>query len=104
MPQFCQGNVLQLTNALARNAEIFADVFQSLRLSAVEAEPLKDDFFLAAIEHCDQAIQFGPKVFVAQEFKRRLRFLISDNVSKFDRIIGVPYRRVERTRANTKTL
>jgi hypothetical protein len=42
--QFRQSNVLQLANAFTRDAEGSSDIFQRLRLSPVEAEPLRDDF------------------------------------------------------------
>src|SRR5438105_2244853 len=64
--QLCQRNVLQLTNALPRDAKILTDIFQGLRLSTVETEALRDDFLLATVEHCDEAIHYAAQILVAQ--------------------------------------
>ena len=47
--QFHQRDVLELADALARDAEFLTDFFERLRLSAIEAEAGEDDLFLALI-------------------------------------------------------
>src|ERR1700720_575177 len=100
--QLGQRNVLQLANTLARDAEILTNVFQRLRFSTIEAETLRDNFLLATIEQRDQAIHFTTQVLVAQPFKGRLRFFVSDHLAKLRRII-VPNRRVQRSGADAET-
>src|SRR5260370_41487907 len=84
--QLGQGNVLQLADALPCDAEIPAIVFQGLRLSTTETETLRNNFLLAVVEHCDQAVHFTAQIFIAQPFKRCLR-VVSYAFAKLSRII-----------------
>ena len=77
-----QRNVLQLANTLPRNAEIFADVLQSLWCSPVEPETPGDDFLFPSVEHVEQPVHFMEQVFVAQQFERRLRLFVSYSFGK----------------------
>ena len=77
-PQLHQGDVLQLANALARDAEFLADFLQGLGLAAIEPEAGKNDLLLAFVEDGEQVADFVAQILVAQALKRRKRFEVAD--------------------------
>src|ERR1700731_2170533 len=85
--QFRKRNVLQLTNAFAGHAEFLADFLECLWLSTIETKALEDDFLLAIIEHVEQTADFVAQIFVAQQLKRRLRVLVTEDFAKLSGII-----------------
>ena len=97
--QFRQRDVLQLANALAGHAEFLADFLEGLRFAAVEAEAREDDLPLAIVEHVEQTADFVAKVLVAQQFERRLRFFVADDLAELGGIV-VADRRIERRRTD----
>src|ERR1700730_1506686 len=101
--QFRKRDVLQLANALASDAEFFADFLERLRLATVEPEALENDFFLAIVEHVEQTTDLIAKVLVAQKLKRSLRIFVADDFAKLSRIV-IADRRVKRRRANRHRL
>src|SRR4051794_41027014 len=69
--QLRERDILQLTNALARHAELLADFLERLRLSAVEPEALENDLLLAVVEDIEQSADFVAQIFIAQQLERR---------------------------------
>src|SRR5439155_20313632 len=100
--QLRQRNVLKLTNSFPGNTEILTNILQSLWLSAVETETLRDDFLLPVVEHVEQPLHFVAQVLVAQQFKRSLRLLVADHLAEFGRII-IHHRGIKRSRTDTNT-
>ena len=70
--QFGQRTILQLTNPLARDAEIFADVLQSLRPSSVKTKPLRNDLLLALVEEREQRSSMKTSTALSQWIIRRV--------------------------------
>src|SRR5207244_7327159 len=101
--KFRERDVLQLPNALPRDAEFFTHFLESLGFSAVQTEALEDDLLLAIVEHLKQTADFVAQVLVAQQLERRLGFLVADDLAKLRRII-VANRRIERSRTNRDRL
>jgi hypothetical protein len=62
--QLGQGDVLQLANPLAREAEPLADLLERLLLLAVEAESADQDFHFAIRQLADEQAQDAADVFV----------------------------------------
>ena len=73
---------MQLTNTLARHAEFLADFLERLRFATVEPKAREDDLAFAIVEHIEQTAYFVAQILVAQQFKGRLRFFITDDFAK----------------------
>src|SRR6266581_2482472 len=80
--EFRERNVLQLPDAFARNAELLADFFQRFGFTAVQSKALKNDFLLSIVEHIKQTADLIAKIFVAQELKRGLGFLVPNDLAE----------------------
>src|SRR5262249_54785553 len=85
--QLRQSNILQLADTLARYTKFLTNLFQGLRLSAVEPETLVDDLALPIVEYLKQVTDLIAQILVSEHLERRLRVLISDDLAKFGRII-----------------
>jgi tRNA U34 5-methylaminomethyl-2-thiouridine-forming methyltransferase MnmC len=90
--KFRQRDVLQLANALARNAESLADFLKRLRLAAIQAKPLENNLLLAVIQYVKQTAELIAEILVAQQFKRRLRVLVADNFTELGGIVVTDWR------------
>src|SRR6266705_2934708 len=85
--EFRERNVLQLPDAFARNAELLSDFFERFGFTAVQSKALKNDFLLPIVEHIKQTADFIAKIFVAQELKRGLGFLVPNDLADLCRIV-----------------
>ena len=55
MTQLAHGASFNLSDALTREVEVFADLFERARLAPVETEAQLENFTLALIERSEQA-------------------------------------------------
>ena len=85
--QFRQRYILELADSLSRNAELLAHFFESFRFATIQSEPLEDDLPFAVVQNLEQLTDFVAQVLVAEQLKRRLRFFIANNLTKFSRVV-----------------
>src|SRR5438128_229195 len=69
---------------------------ERFRFAAVKSETLENDLLLAVIKHVEQPADLVTQVLVAQQFKRRLRVLIANDLTELGGII-VANRRIKRS-------
>src|ERR1700750_2877214 len=85
--QFLEGDILQLPDPFARNAQSVADLLQRPPLAATEAKALSNNFFFGIVEHFEQASHLPAKVLVTERFKRSRGFFVRDALAEFRRAI-----------------
>ena len=92
--QLAQRPCLELTDTLARDAEIGADLFERLRRLPIEAEATHDDVLHAWIQPLDGLCELDRACTVGAGAVRRLGLLVLDQVG--DHALAVAYRGLER--------
>ena len=97
--EFSQREILDLADALARDAEFLADFLQGFFRAAVEAEAVAQNGRFARVEVPDHVLQHAGDGFVFQIFVGRGGVFILDDVGKIIRLV-VADGRVERRGAN----
>jgi hypothetical protein len=85
--EFFEGDVLELADSFAGDAEFLTDLFECFGLMAVEAEAGVDDFSFAFVEHVEQPVELVVHVAVAEDFVRRLGAVVADDFAEFGGIV-----------------
>src|SRR6202790_2526671 len=85
--QLRQGDILQLPDPLSGHSEFLSNFFESFRFAVVQPESHQDNRALAVVQHLQKLAKFVPHVLVSEQFERRLRIFITDQLAKFSCII-----------------
>src|ERR1700676_902849 len=81
--QLRQGDILQLPDPLSGHSEFLSNFFESFRFAVVQPESLEDNRALAVVQHFQKLAKFVAHVLVSEQFERRLRIFITDDLAKF---------------------
>jgi hypothetical protein len=81
--QFRQGDILQLPDSLSGHSEFLSNFFEGFRCAAVQPESLEDNRALAVVQYLQKLVKFVAHVLVSEQFERRLRIFITDDLAKF---------------------
>ena len=83
MSKFRHGPSFDLADALAREIEVFADLFEGARLAAVEAKAQLQDLALTLVEWSKEAVDFVGQQRGCGSLERRFGTTILDHVAEF---------------------